>query len=50
MIKNDVAEITKIEKAVTNFVEQYKIEVKTKNTKNVEEVATITVDVNSTTK
>jgi hypothetical protein len=47
IIKNDVTEVIKVERAVTNFVEQYRVEVKTKNTNNVEEVATIILDTSS---
>lgn len=47
IIKNDVTEVIRVERAVTNFVEQYRVEVKIKNTNNVEEVATITLDTSS---
>ena len=45
VVKNDVTEVIKVERAVTNFVEEYKVQVRTKNS----EVATIVMEVNPTT-
>lgn len=45
VVKNDVTEVIKVEKAVTNFVEEYKVQVRTKNS----EEATIVMEVNPVT-